>query len=124
LRQQQASYPRNGQPTTRIIIGRKWAAHRDQRAVCCASRAAVALGPFDDARSLRKSTRSSRVGTRRIAVIAACFRLRIGRRPFRFGCVSLGAALRLSLHFPRSPTADRSCGVNAKVDFINEPVLV
>jgi len=30
------------------------------------------------------------------------------RRALRSGCDSLGASLRLPLHFPRSPTADRS----------------
>ena len=31
------------------------------------------------------------------------------RRALRSGCDSLGATLRPPLHFPRSPTADRSC---------------
>lgn len=68
----------------------------------------VALWPFDDARSTSQTARSSRVGICRNATTAAGFRLRLGGGTFRFGFVSLGASLRPSLHFPRSPTADRS----------------
>ena len=39
---------------------------------------------------------------------AAGFRLWLGGGTLCSGCVSLGAALRPSLHFPRSPTTDRS----------------
>lgn len=42
------------------------------------------------------------------AALAAGFRLRFGGETLRSGCVSLRAALRPSLHFPRSPTTDRS----------------
>ena len=46
------------------------------------------------------------------AANAAGFRLRFGGGPFRSGCDSLGAHLRPPLHFPRSPTADRSHHLN------------
>ena len=43
-----------------------------------------------------------------IAAIAGGFRLRLGGGTLRSGCVPLGASLRSPLHFPRSPTTDRS----------------
>jgi hypothetical protein len=39
---------------------------------------------------------------------AAGFRLRLGGGTLRSGCDSPDASLRPSLHFPRSPTTDRS----------------
>jgi len=43
-----------------------------------------------------------------IAATAAGFRLRLGGGTLRSGCDALNASLRPPLHFPRSPTADRS----------------
>jgi len=43
-----------------------------------------------------------------IAATAAGFRLRLGGGTFRSGCDALNAPLRPPLHFPRSPTTDRS----------------
>jgi hypothetical protein len=43
-----------------------------------------------------------------IAAIAGGFRLRLGGGTLRSGCVPLDASLRPPLHFPRSPTTDRS----------------
>jgi len=43
-----------------------------------------------------------------IAAIAGGFRLRLGGGTLRSGCVPLDASLRSPLHFPRSPTTDRS----------------
>jgi hypothetical protein len=80
----------------------------DQRAVCFASRAVRRpCPPFDDARSASQIARSSRacmVQDRRSSGLPSAAR----RRALRSGFVSLGAALRPPLHFPRSPTADRS----------------
>ena len=80
---------------------------RDQRAVCCAPRAArrpVSLSPTPV--PLRKTARSSRAAMV-FAATAVGFRLRLGA-----GVVlRLRSARRSSpplLHLPRSPTADRS----------------
>ena len=81
---------------------------RDQRACCFTSRAAGRpCPPLDRARSATQNAPSSR------AVFAKC-RMSGGlpsaarRRALRSGFVPLNASLRSPLHFPRSPTTDRS----------------
>src|SRR6185437_15629312 len=69
----------------------------------------VARPPLDDARSTPQTARSSRAymaqGRRRGGLPSAA-----RRRALRSGCDSLCASLRPPLHFPGSPTADRSNG--------------
>jgi len=50
-------------------------------------------------------------GHSQMAAIAAGFRLWLGGGTLRFDSDTLNAALRPPLHFPRSPTADRSLKV-------------
>ena len=68
----------------------------------------VALLPFDDARSTTqiRALVTSLHGAK--AAGAAGFRLWLGGGTLRSGCVLLCASLRPPLHFPRSPTTDRS----------------
>jgi hypothetical protein len=81
---------------------------RDQRAVCFASRAARRPVPLSTmpAPLLKPRARHELAWCR--AAGAAGFRLRLGGGTLRSGCDSLDATLRPPLHFPRSPTADRS----------------
>ena len=87
---------------------------RDQRAVCLAARAVRRpCPPLDDARSASQTARSSRacmVQDRRSGGLPSAAR----RRALRSGFVPLNAPLRLPLHLPRSPTADRSQGFIAE----------
>jgi len=85
---------------------------RDQRAVCSAPRAGGRpCPPLDHARPTPQTARSSRVGIRRNAASAAGFRLRLGGGTLCFGFISLCASFRPPLHFPHSPTTDRSRSV-------------
>ena len=81
---------------------------RDQRPVCCAPRATGRpCLPLNHARSASQTARSSRAAfynvpqERRASVCGSAAAL-------RSGCISLFAPLRPPLHFPRSPTTDRS----------------
>ena len=91
-------------PHTTLSMG----VRRDQRAVCCVPRAArrpVALRrrPFHYANPRARHERA-------FAACRRCGRLPSAawRRALRSGCDMLTAPLRSPLHFPRSPTADRS----------------
>jgi hypothetical protein len=68
----------------------------------------AALLPFDDARSTSQIRALVTSGHPPSAAKAAGFRLRLGGGTFRYVSDSLCASLRPPLHFPRSPTADRS----------------
>ena len=58
----------------------------------------------------------------RIAATAAGFRLRLGGGTLRSGCVPLDASLRSPLHFPRSPTTDRSLKSAYAGEALNSPI--
>jgi len=81
---------------------------RDQRAVCFAS--GLPVGPV----SLTTTPIPLRKPRARHERASAKCRMSGGlpsaawRRALRSGCVPLDASLRSPLHFPRSPTADRS----------------
>lgn len=81
---------------------------RDQRAVCCASRSsrrplALRRRPFHFANPRARHERAFAGRHTR-----GGFRLRLGGGALRSGYVALGTTLRPALHFPRSPTTDRS----------------
>jgi len=54
---------------------------------------------------------------------AAGFRLRLGGGTFRCGCDALNAPLRPPLHFPRSPTTDRSQKIRILGKMLNSPMI-
>ena len=81
---------------------------RDQRAVCCATRAAGRPSPPSRPRPFRSANRALVTSEHwQNAARAAGFRLRLGGGTLRFGYDSLDASLHSPLHFPRSPTTDR-----------------
>ena len=80
---------------------------RDQRALCFAPRSSgCPCPPLNHARSTAQSAPSSRAAMewphQRLASVCG------SAAALRSGFVSLNASLRSPLHFPRSPTADRS----------------
>ena len=99
---------------------------RDQRAVCCATRAAGRPSPPSRPRPFRSANRALVTSEHwQNAARAAGFRLRLGGGTLRFGYDSLGASLRPPLHFSRSPTADRSQIIvihGATGEFVNQPL--
>jgi hypothetical protein len=87
--------------------------HRDQRAVCFASRAARRPCPPSTTPvpllKLRARHERASAKCRMSGGLPSAAR----RRALRSGCDSLNAPLHSPLHFPRSPTADRSQSPNS-----------
>ena len=96
---------------------------RDQRAVLLRSTGCRSPLPPSRPRPFHCANRALVTSGHSLdAATAAGFRLRLGGGTLRSGCVSLGALLRPPLHFPRSPTADRS-RVSAIADGLpNSPI--
>lgn len=81
---------------------------RDQRAVCCAPRAAGRPRPLSTTPVPLHKPRARHERASAMCRISGGLPSAVRRRALRSGFVSLDASLRPPLHLPRSPTADRS----------------